>query len=225
MIKTFQAKLQSKENLTKDILKLTFTCPKDFMFEAGQFVIIRINNGEEIKPRSYSILNPPSEKGKIELCIKIVKDGFASKIFKEAEINQEFEFKGPFGHFVLAPETSDEHWLLATGTGVTPFYGMLKEYLSKYPNKKFKLFFGVKVKKNLFLNEDFQQLAETCENFSYQPVLSREGKKEHVQDYLIGDLTNKTFYICGLKEFVLETRDLLLDKGVDKSNIKIERYS
>ena len=47
----------------------------------------------------------------------------------------------------------------------------------------------------------------------------------HAQDHLGKDLQNKTFYICGLKDLVLETKELLLNKGVDSKNIKFERYN
>ena len=48
--------------------------------------------------------------------------------------------------------------------------------------------------------------------------------------YIQGDITtkeiqNKTFYICGLKEMVLETHALLLSKGVPALKIRVERYT
>ena len=46
-----------------------------------------------------------------------------------------------------------------------------------------------------------------------------------VQLHLPSDLQHKTFYICGLKEMVLETRELLLSKGVSPDKIKVERYT
>jgi len=38
-------------------------------------------------------------------------------------------------------------------------------------------------------------------------------------------MLNKTFYICGLKEMVLETQELLRNKGVSKERIRVERYT
>ena len=103
---------------------------------------------------------------------------------------------------------------------------------------KFKLFFGVRTKKDLFLNEDFKKIALKNANFDYHPTLSREkwdgdsededikyGRIGHVQDNLGDNLQNKTFYICGLKELVIEAKELLLSKGVAAEDIVAERYS
>ncbi len=137
----------------------------------------------------------------------------------------EFEIKGPFGHFVYSEDENEEVWMLSAGTGVVPFYSMLKEHLSS-SKKKFTLLFGVKRKEDLCFDEEFRGMVS--ERFDYKPVLSREGwdcLQGHVQDHLPDNLENKTFYICGLKELVLETKELLTSKGVNPENIKSERYS
>ena len=80
--------------------------------------------------------------------------------------------------------------------------------------------------KNLLYNREFMVLTKKHHNFSYVPVLSREqwSKKGHVQDHLPRDVSGKTFYICGLKELVLETKELLVKRGVSLDCIKSERY-
>ena len=90
------------------------------------------------------------------------------------------------------------------------------------------MIFSVKEKKDLFLHEEFQQLAKKYANFTYIPTLTREkwkGATGRVQAHLPADVENKTFYICGLKELVLETKEVLLKKGAALKHIKFERYS
>ena len=227
VIHSFTGNVVDKRQLTNDVIVLSFDIPDDFSFKAGQFVTLFIEKDGERKPRSYSILNPPSKNG-LDLCIKIVKDGFASEIFDNCKIGDSFEIKGPLGHFVFDEEdTNPEVYFLCAGTGVTPFYSMVKEYLSK-TDRSFTLLFGVRIRENLFLADEFESLAKEFDNFTFQPVLSREewdGRKGHVQDHLPEDCKNKTFYICGLKELVLETKEILSSRGVNPSNIKSERYS
>ncbi|NQV91067.1 hypothetical protein HQ489_01190 [Candidatus Woesearchaeota archaeon] len=228
-IQTFTSKITKKVFLNDDVFVMTLSCPKEFTFKAGQFVTIRVKNGEESKMRSYSILNPPSEKGKVDLCIKIIEGGFASECFKTIKEDDEYEMKGPFGHFMF-DETSEnkEHWLISNGTGVVPMYSMLKEFLPQNSDIKFTMLFGSKVKKDLIFHEEFLELAEKYPQFTYTPSITREewdGKKGRVQAHLPEDVKNKTFYICGLKELVVETKDILIEKGVDAKNIKFERYS
>ncbi len=226
---TFNSKVVEKKQLTHDVIEISFSVPPEFSFKAGQFVMIKCVKEGESKNRSYSIKSPPSQKDRIDIAIKIVEHGFASEIFTTIKIGDEFELKGPFGQFLFdGNSNNNEFWFIGTGTGVGPLYSMIFDYIGTYPQKKFTLVFGVKTQKELFYHEDFLTLQKKYNNFDYIPTLSREqweGKTGHVQDHLGEDLQNKTFYICGVKEMVLETRDLLLQKGVLKENIKFERYT
>lgn len=226
-ITTFTGTVTEKKDLAPGVIFLSLKIPDDFTFKAGQFVTIRINNGEESKLKSYSILNPPSQKGQLDFCIKIIGGGFASEIFEKTALSDQFELKGPFGRFVF-DENKQEHVFLGAGTGLVPLYSMIKEHLSKNSDKKFTLLFGTKTQKDLLFHEEFQQLAKENPNFTYLPTLTREyweGKAGRVQEHLGEDLQNKTFYICGLKELVLDAKAILLSKGVDLKNIRYERYS
>jgi len=226
MLNTFNSKIIKKEALTEDVFKFTFSCPKEFEFKAGQFISIKVEQEDESKRRSYSILNSPNKKDVLELCIKIVQDGFASNIFNNSKIGESYEIKGPFGHFSFDKETDFEHWFIATGTGVTPFYSMLQENLDT--KKRITLLFGAKTKKELLFHDEFERLEQTTSNFKYIPTLTREawnGKTGRVQAHLPKDLSNKIFYLCGLKNLVIETEALLLERGVQKENIRKERYS
>jgi len=229
VILTFQSKVVKRKDLNKDVVLLSLTAPKEFSFKAGQFVTLKIEKEGEKKLKSYSILNSPSDKERIDLCIKIVDGGFASEIFRNVKEGDSFEVKGPFGHFFFNEEDeNDEFWFLGGGTGVSPFCSMIKEYLPEMPDKRFTLIFSVKNKDELFLDKEFKELQNKFNNFTYILTLTRdkwEGATGRVQEHLPKDLKNKTFYICGLKELVLETKELLLKCGVNSENVKFERYS
>ena len=219
--------LKEKKHLTKDVMLLSFDAPSSFSFQAGQYTIIKIVNGPEFRMKSYSILNPPSKRGKLDLCVKIIPGGFASEIFKSMNLGATLTFRGPLGHLTF-DEHSNEHWFISNGTGVVPFYSMLMEYVPHPPQKKCTLIFGVRSKADLFLHQELQELAAQNSNFTYIPTLSKdswEGSMGRVQVHLPENMQDKTFYICGLKEMVLETQELLLSKGVAKERIRVERYT
>ena len=227
-IHTFQATVLENKKWTDDVIFLSLSAPKEFSFQAGQFITLRIEQGAEFRLKSYSILNPPSQKGKIDLCIKIVEGGFASEVLRKVTKGDSFQIKGPLGHFVFEEDANKEVWLIGGGTGVAPLYSMLKEHLAIHKDRKFVLIFSVKEKKDLFMEQEFQQLAKKHAHFTYIPTLTREswnGATGRVQEHLPADVKNKTFYICGLKELVLETKEVLLKKGAILKNVKSERYS
>ncbi len=228
VIQTFTGTVIVKKALTDSVLFLQLMVPETFTFKAGQFASLKMTSDGVTKMKSYSICNAPSQRGILDLCVKIIDGGFASEIFKKIKIGEEFEMRGPFGHFVFdEADSSVEHWFLAAGTGVVPLYSMLQEYVSLFPRKQFVLLFGVRTKNDLFFDDDFKRLAKENSNFTYIPVLSREkwnGRSGHVQDHLPIDVKNKTFYICGLKELVLGAKELLVQRGVSFEKIKSERY-
>ena len=226
-ITEFSGTLVKKKMLTEDVMFLSFSVAERFMFSAGQYIIIKIENQGVMRLKSYSILNPPSQKGKIDLCVKIIEQGFASEVFHAAVLGQQFQFRGPFGHFSY-DEAATDHWFVCAGTGITPLYSMILENITKYPHSSFTLLFGVRERKNLFLHDELREVERQHQNFTFVPVLSREiweGKKGRVQLFLPENMQEKTFYICGLKELVLETKELLLSKGVQPERIRIERYT
>jgi len=210
-------------------MRITFSHPPGFTFKAGQFIQINFGTKEEPVWKAYSILNPPSHNSMIEIIIKIIDGGIASDKFKNCYPGDMYEIKGPIGAFTFKEDDTNQNIIMAcAGTGVAPFYSMLREFLPRHPNKVFTLLFGVRTKANLFYVDKFELMQKKHPNFKFEPVLSKEeweGKKGHVQDNLPEDLTNTTFYICGLKELVLETEEVLLNRDVSKENIKKERYS
>ena len=225
MIHTFTSKLKKKEKISKDVYMFSFTKPEDFTFKAGQFIALKISDGEETKSRSYSIFNPPSDNT-LKLCIKIVEDGFASKVFKNMQEGEELEVKGPFGHFTFNENSEKDAVFICSGTGLAPLYSMIKEYLAN--GKKFHLIFSNKTRDDLILHDELLELEKDNENFMYTSTLTREewgGKTGRVQKHLPENLDDKIFYICGLKELVMETKEILINKGVSSDNIKFERYS
>lgn len=227
---TFTSKVLKKEQLTADVIKLSLERPIEFEFDAGQFISIKCKKDIDEKWRSYSILNEPSHKDSIDLCIKTDPNGFGSAFFINVKEGDELEVRGPIGHFKLDIDAEEkEHIFLSAGTGIVPFYSMIKEFASNNTGLQFTLYFGVRRKENLLFYEELKELEQKYENFTFHQILSREekwdGLKGHVQQHIPEDTSGKIFYICGLKELVLETEELLLKKGVDKEKIKKERYS
>ena len=195
-IQEFEAEVISKKYLTKDVIGLSFTLPETFEFRAGQFVMLRLFHDNVYKFKSYSVFSAPSEKVRLDVCIKISDGGFASEAFKVLSVGEKITLRGPFGQFTFRDQ-APEAWFIATGTGVAPFFCMLKEYLPK-SEKKFRLIFGVRKKEDLFYQEEFQALEKKYPHFHYFPTLSQEeweGYSGRVQKHLGEDLQNNDFYI------------------------------
>jgi len=136
------------------------------------------------------------------------------------------QVKGASGNFSFH-ENNPEQWFIGAGTGVVPLYSMIKEYLPQYPQKKFRLFFGLRSKKDLFLVQELDQLKKRYTHFDYLITLSREkwdGPQGWVQKHLGTELIHKNFYICGRKELAFDTKAYLVKHKVEEKNIYFEAY-
>ena len=104
---------------------------------------------------------------------------------------------------------------------------MIKEFVAKYHQKKFRVFWGLRHSKDIFFKQELDQLKKKNTNFDYIISLSQDEYLHtgRIQKHLGNNFKDKTFYICGLKEVVLETKELLEKSGVPKEKVHFERYS
>ncbi|MFC7194083.1 ferredoxin--NADP reductase [Halosimplex aquaticum] len=121
---------------------------------------------------------------------------------------------------------------VATGTGITPLYPMLKQYVRVGVGDAH-FVFGERDREHLLFRESLDQLNAEHENLSVDYVLSDAdeewtGRTGHVQDHLpealaVG-LDETDFYLCGVPEMVVETGELLESEGVDEARIVTEGW-
>jgi ferredoxin--NADP+ reductase len=118
--------------------------------------------------------------------------------------------------------TREKAWLIATGTGIAPFYSMIKSDLTV--NKK--LIHGVRYLNQFYFEDELEE--ELNEN--YIRCCSRESSCNtipgRVTEFLndIQNLPDVKYYICGQALMVVEVRDLLIKKGIQFEKIIAEIY-
>ena len=199
-------------------------------FTPGQFLSLMRDNGEKTITRAYSIASAPAGN-RFELCLNLVEDGAFSPMLFGISPGDEVECKGPFGVFVFRKPVSDSI-LVATGTGIAPFRGMLQERLPQEPSRQFTLVFGARHEHGLLYRAEFEALAAQFPNFRFVPTLTRPGGgwtglsgrvHAHVMAEL-GERRDMDIYICGMAEMVNELRAALKEKGMDRKRIIAEKY-
>ena len=125
----------------------------------------------------------------------------------------------PYGSFT---GISEKAWWIATGTGIAPFYSMIKSGLGK--NKK--LIHGVRHLNQFYFEDEMEEAL----NENYIRCCSGETSCNtfpgRVTEYLneTQNLPEVMYYLCGQAMMVVEVRDLLINRGIRFENIMAEIY-
>ena len=202
-----------------------------FEYEPGQHTMVHFESDGEEEARPYTAANlPGGSEDELVLAIKRYEGGNGSVFMHERTPGEEVEIEAVDGNLHL-PDLERDTVFLATGTGITPLYPMLKQY-AKEGSGGTHLVFGERVQEHLIFRESLDQLRAEHANVDIDYVLSEpdeawNGRTGHVQDHLPGVLDGvggTDFYVCGVPQIIVETRDLLEDEGVDGENVYTEGW-
>lgn len=227
----FLSKLLEVEVINEDTKVLTFSTPENFEFKAGQYINLAFYKDEKRVIRSYSIFSSPDERGKIKIYFKRVIGGHASKVLFDMKLGDEIEMKGPYGAFTIRSREKDTI-LISVGTGFGPLRSMILDLLKNGFNKELILLRGYRNEESLCCNEELDNLKEKFRNFKYFDVLSKpkdenyplKGRVQNFIKHLVSKHFKGDFYLCGLKEMVLESKEKIIDLGFSPEQINFERY-
>ncbi len=143
----------------------------------------------------------------------------------EREVGDEVEIGELGGNLTLDDPTANVA-CVATGTGITPMAALIKQHVDVGEGET-RLFFGERTEEDVIYRETFDQLA--AQNASFEAVysLSEPGEgwtgpigpvQEHLPEEL-EELADWQFYVCGVPEMVVETKELLSEEGVPEEQV------
>lgn len=226
------AKLLESRYLSPDVKHFVFevTGVDRLEYQPGQFVSLSHPIDGKAITRAYSIAGAASAN-RFELCLNRVTDGHLSPHLFDMSPGDTLDMKGPLGTFVWRRPVG-KSILVATGTGIAPFRGMLQEELASVSDAPITLIFGARYPYGLAYREEFEELAATHPRFHFWPTVTRPdeswtGRTGRVQPLLIEALEGRTdasVYVCGMKEMVDDVRARLKELGFDRKQIVYEKY-
>ncbi|MCF7817757.1 MAG: hypothetical protein K9M54_07730 [Kiritimatiellales bacterium] len=185
-------------------------------FKPGQTVKIGLDDG--LPPRIYSICSGNRDE-ELQILYNIKGDGALTPKLAKLKPGGSVWMSEPGGSFI---GTSDPAVWIATGTGIAPFYSMLRSGLAG--NKI--LLHGVRRADQFYFSKEWQ----TALNTDYHRFCSGEvvdgTTHGHVNLFLEQrELpADRKYYLCGQATMCVEVRDLLIAKGIPFGNIVVEIY-
>jgi Na+-transporting NADH:ubiquinone oxidoreductase subunit F len=195
--------------------------------------------------RAYSMANYPDEKGRIMLNVRIAtppKEGLppgkmSSYIFN-LKAGDKVTISGPFGEFFVK-ETDAEMVFVGGGAGMAPMRSHIFNQLKSVKTKrKMSFWYGARSTREVFYQQDFDQLAAENDNFVWHVALSDPLPEDNWTGYT-GFIHNVLFenylkqhkapedcefYMCGPPIMNASVIAMLESLGVESENILLDDF-
>ncbi len=224
-----------------------FEIEKDYLEDWEKFKVLE-NKSIVKEPviRAYSMANYPEEKGIMKFNIRIASPppgtdfppGEASSYLFNLKKGDKLTIFGPFGEF-MAKDTQNEMVFIGGGAGMAPMRSHIFDQLLRLDSsRKISFWYGARSLKEMFYDEEFRELEQKYENFSYHTALSDPlpedswsgytGFISHVlhDNYLVNHPTPEDceYYMCGPPMMMDAAFKMLDSLGVEPENIMFDDF-
>jgi ferredoxin--NADP+ reductase len=203
-------------------------------FIAGQFTHLALDIDGERIDRPYSFLSAPGQHP-LEFFFYTATGGLLSNAMEELQVGDSIWLKKkPNGFFTLSEVSSSKDlWLFGTGTGIAPFFSMLKTEEPWERFEKVVLVHGVRTNTDLRyqeLIENFQH--DRGDHFQFKAFVTREDVPGAYHGRIPAAITdaslesicgislspeNSQVMLCGNPDMVKETVKVLEERGFKKN--------
>lgn len=166
-----QARVTSVEYLNADILGIRLKPARSFEYRAGQFINLF---KDETTARCYSLASVPALGEELFLNVRKVPSGLVSGwAFENLKVGDGITISEATGDCFYVPGNPEQNVLLiATGSGLAPLYGIIRDAILNGHQGKLSLYHGSYNPEGFYLVDELRKLAQTYPNFSYVPCVS-----------------------------------------------------
>ncbi|EPF75912.1 ferredoxin reductase [Acinetobacter rudis] len=193
---------------------------RHFQFgQAGQHHPVIVEIAGSRYERSYSLTQIDAQH--VLLSVKKVTEGIVSSYLNEKiEVGDVLEFGQPYGDMCLTNQCK-ELLLFAAGSGITPMYSLITQWLIDGASYPVQLFYWVKKHEDAAFKSYLEQLQQQHANFkvhlfyTQEPQADSRLNESHLQG--LSSLEQSHVYACGPAAFVAQAEQLLASAEVFKS--------
>lgn len=197
--------------------------------------------------RAYSMANYPEEKGMVKFNIRIatpppgskgIPPGLMSSYTFNLKPGDKVTVFGPFGEF-FAKDTDAEMVFVGGGAGMAPMRSHIFDQLKRIKtNRKMSFWYGARSLRELFYQDEYDQLAEEHDNFEWHVAMSDplpednwDGPTGFIHNVLYESYLKDhpapedcEYYMCGPPMMNAAVIKMLKDLGVEDDNILLDDF-
>ena len=217
-----QLKIRYKKDFDK-YFTLIFEKPAGFAFYPGQYLDIKLPvndpNGDTKggDTRAFTISSSPTE----DFLMITPKKGISpfKKFMENLKTGDSMESSHPAGTFTL-DETSPAVFL-AGGIGITPFRSIIKSCLDEQISTPITLIHSNSTDDFLFKDE-LEKWKQSLPNLNI--IYHNSSQNGHLNQVPVTSYQQPIYYLAGSHSFVNDMAKLLIDSGIDETNIRYDRF-
>ena len=231
---------------TDDANSIRFEIPDElreaFRFKAGQHLTLRTTiDGEEVR-RNYSLCTAPAD-GDFLVTVKRIGGGlFSNWVGDRLKAGDTVEVMVPHGSFTTEFDAANKRHLvgIAGGSGITPVMSLIRTLMREEPDSRFTLLYGNRDSSSViflealaalkdkhlgrleiyhFLDQEEQDIA------LFNGMLNRERLDEAIASLVPDRADVDGWFICGPGPMMDAAEGALLDSGIAKERVHIERFT
>jgi len=203
-------------------------------FQAGQYINLQLPG--ELGVRAFSLANPPSDGGEIELNVRLVPGGAGTAwIHNSLSVGDRISLSGPYGRFYVHKSAGMPSLFMAGGSGLSSPRSMLRDLLQEGSTLPITLVYGARNQQELYYHQEFLDLAEKFPQFTYVPALSDEPASstwsgyrgfvhEAAKEKFGNDFRGNKAYLCGPPVMIEACIKTLMQGRLFERDIYTEKF-
>jgi Na+-transporting NADH:ubiquinone oxidoreductase subunit F len=227
----------------------TFEITAEYIDDWKRFSLLELESAvTEPSVRAYSMANYPEENDIVMLNVRIatpppvaegtVPPGVMSSYIFNLKRGDEVTVSGPYGEF-LAKDTGSEMVFIGGGAGMAPMRSHIFDQLKRLDStRKITFWYGARSLREAFYTEEFDELEDRFENFSWHLALSDPMPADNwsgmvgfihevLYTYYLKDHPapeDCEYYMCGPPMMIAAVTRLLDDLGVEEENVLFDDF-
>lgn len=215
-------KVLEKKSETKNAFSLILEKPKNFNFYPGQYLDVELPvNDPNGNTRAFTISSSPTE----DFLMISPKKGFSKfkKALEKLKSGDSTTTSHPVGTFTL--DESSPAVFIAGGIGITPFRSIIKYAFDQKLTTPITLFYS-NSDDNFPFKKDLAEWQKQLPNLTiHYIVTSLDGRLTKLPPFPSGaHYQLPIYYLAGPPKMVDDFAKMLLDSGVDETNIRYDRF-
>jgi cytochrome-b5 reductase len=224
--------LKEKKLITPNVFRLTFTLPTTSTIlglPIGQHVTIKADVDGESVARSYTPVSNNSDRGILELVIKVYPDGkLTNRYLSHLEPGDEVLFRGPKGAMKYQPNLCKKIGMIAGGTGITPMFQVIRAICEHDRDlTEVSLIYANRTEQDILLREELDNFARRYpKNFKVYYMLDQPPKNwkfgsgyvtpELMKEKLPAPSLESKVFLCGPPGMVNASKKSLVSLGFEQ---------